>query len=187
MIMALRTASSKARSLWWRRQLSTGEPSLIEGSQNFATQSYDKPRNQQLRRLTDTSSGRTISEREMIQEFNARARSVQKKVEGLNFKSRFLQRLKPITFKDITYVKHDDEVYFCTVSSLSMGVYFSKQFKDITVAFPFNMHEIQRVNDLLQSGVKLGLTVENEEAVDFLLSSVVSCRPSYHCCVLPTT
>ena len=63
-----------------------------------------------------------------------------------------------------------DEPFCCTVSSLSMAVYFAqqKQFKDITVAFPFNIHEIQRVYDLLQCDVKLGLTIENVETIDFL-------------------
>ena len=64
-------------------------------------------------------------------------------------------------------------ICYCTVSSLSMAVYFSKEFKDITVAFPFNMHEIQRVRDLIDSNVNLGLTVENIEAIDFLEKNLI--------------
>jgi len=55
-----------------------------------------------------------------------------------------------------------------TVSSLSMARYFAAHgWEDITVAFPFNLREIETLWDLGQK-VHLELLVESTEAVDFL-------------------
>lgn len=53
------------------------------------------------------------------------------------------------------------------VSSLSMANYFSKEWNDITVAFPTNILEIETINSLA-SNIILNLTVENTESVQFL-------------------
>ena len=54
-----------------------------------------------------------------------------------------------------------------TVSSLEMAKYFSKEWGDITVAFPVNILEIATIN-LLASCIQLNLLVENRETIDFL-------------------
>jgi D-serine deaminase-like pyridoxal phosphate-dependent protein len=64
-----------------------------------------------------------------------------------------------------------------TVSSLRMAQYFaSDDWKDILVAFPVNILEIDRINQLARD-VRLSLLVESSEAVKFLqehLESAVS-------------
>lgn len=55
-----------------------------------------------------------------------------------------------------------------TVSSLSMAAYFAEHgWEDITVAFPFNLREIEKVWEL-SSKAHLELLVESTDAVDFL-------------------
>ncbi len=55
-----------------------------------------------------------------------------------------------------------------TVSSVTMAHYFAAHgWDDITVAFPVNLREIARINDLAPR-VRLHLLVENPAAVDFL-------------------
>lgn len=51
-----------------------------------------------------------------------------------------------------------------TVSSLRMAEYFAQEWSDITVAFPVNVHEMDRIN-ALASQVNLGLVVESVEAL----------------------
>ncbi|WP_299364325.1 alanine racemase [Winogradskyella sp.] len=53
------------------------------------------------------------------------------------------------------------------VSSLTMADYFSKEWNDITVAFPTNILEIETINSLA-SKITLNLTVENSESVLYL-------------------
>ena len=55
-----------------------------------------------------------------------------------------------------------------TVSSLQMAEYFSNDdWKDITVAFPVNIREIETINSLAEE-TQLNLTLENTESVDLL-------------------
>ena len=55
-----------------------------------------------------------------------------------------------------------------TVSSLSMAKYFAKDgWKDITVAFPVNLREIDLINELANK-IKLNLLVESTDAIRFL-------------------
>lgn len=55
-----------------------------------------------------------------------------------------------------------------TVSSLQMAEYFSNDdWKDITVAFPVNIREIETINSLAEE-TQLNLTLENVESVEFL-------------------
>ncbi|MFC2087828.1 alanine racemase [Bacteroidota bacterium] len=54
-----------------------------------------------------------------------------------------------------------------TVSSISMADYFSSEWNDITVAFPLNILEIKKINDLAER-ITLNLTIENEESILFL-------------------
>jgi len=55
-----------------------------------------------------------------------------------------------------------------TVSSLDMAAYFAQNgWKDITVAFPVNILEIQEINELA-ARIDLGLLVESFEVVDYL-------------------
>jgi len=55
-----------------------------------------------------------------------------------------------------------------TVSSLKMAEYFAHDdWKDITVAFPANIREIDTLNSLAEE-IQLNLTIENVEAVEYL-------------------
>ena len=55
-----------------------------------------------------------------------------------------------------------------TVSSLRMAEYFSADgWKDITVAFPINIREIDRINELAEQ-VQLNVLIENEESIEYL-------------------
>jgi D-serine deaminase-like pyridoxal phosphate-dependent protein len=54
-----------------------------------------------------------------------------------------------------------------TVSSLSMADYFSKEWNNITVAFPTNILEIETINRLA-SQITLNLTIENTESLNYL-------------------
>jgi D-serine deaminase-like pyridoxal phosphate-dependent protein len=55
-----------------------------------------------------------------------------------------------------------------TVSSVKMAQYFANDnWKDITIAFPVNIREIQNINELAEE-IQLNITVVNNESVDFL-------------------
>ena len=54
-----------------------------------------------------------------------------------------------------------------TVSSLAMAKYFSRDWQNITVAFPVNINEIELLNELA-SKVTINICVENIESVSFL-------------------
>lgn len=55
-----------------------------------------------------------------------------------------------------------------TVSSLRMATYFAADgWKDITVAFPINIREIDRINELAAQ-VQLNVLIENEESIAYL-------------------
>ncbi len=60
-----------------------------------------------------------------------------------------------------------------TVSSLEMAEYFSPEWKDITVAFPVNILEINTINRLAEN-INLNLLVESSETVSFLQQHVRS-------------
>ncbi|HMQ08379.1 MAG TPA: alanine racemase [Saprospiraceae bacterium] len=62
----------------------------------------------------------------------------------------------------------EEGVYVCTVSSLDMALYFASHgWKDITVAFPANILEIGKINQL-SSIVNLNVLVEAPEVALFL-------------------
>jgi len=55
-----------------------------------------------------------------------------------------------------------------TVSSVQMAEYFANDdWKDITIAFPVNIREIEQLNALAEE-IQLNLTLENVEAAEFL-------------------
>lgn len=62
----------------------------------------------------------------------------------------------------------EEGVNQCTVSSVDMGIFFSKHgWDDITIAFPVNVLEIDKINVLAEK-VKLQLLVESVDAASFL-------------------
>jgi D-serine deaminase-like pyridoxal phosphate-dependent protein len=69
----------------------------------------------------------------------------------------------------------DEGIDKATVSSLSMAQYFASEWKDITVAFPFNWHELSTVHTLLDtySDLHLGLVVESMETIEFLSKNLI--------------
>lgn len=54
-----------------------------------------------------------------------------------------------------------------TVSSLEMANYFSKEWNDITVAFPVNILEIETINQLAEK-IQLNLLIESTDTINFL-------------------
>lgn len=55
-----------------------------------------------------------------------------------------------------------------TVSSVDMAIYFARHgWTDITIAFPVNVLQIHKINDLARE-IELGLLIESLEAVQFL-------------------
>ena len=59
-----------------------------------------------------------------------------------------------------------------TVSSLNMALYFADHgWKDITVAFPVNILEIDKINFLAEK-ITINLVVENTEAIDYLIKEL---------------
>ncbi len=60
-----------------------------------------------------------------------------------------------------------------TVSSLEMAVYFSTEWNDITVAFPTNVLEIERINALAEK-IQLNLLIESIETVKYLSENLTS-------------
>lgn len=60
-----------------------------------------------------------------------------------------------------------------TVSSLQMAAYFSAEWDDITVAFPVNILEMDRIN-LLASKIRLNILVEDTQSLSFLKAHLTS-------------
>lgn len=61
-----------------------------------------------------------------------------------------------------------------TVSSVAMAMYFAQHgWKDITIAFPVNILEIDNINKLASS-IQLNLLVESEDTVAFLTAKIQS-------------
>lgn len=68
----------------------------------------------------------------------------------------------------------EEGVTAITVSSVSMARYFADAgWKDITIAFPVNIREIREINRLAGE-VRLGLLVENEVAMGFLVKHLTA-------------
>ncbi len=68
----------------------------------------------------------------------------------------------------------DEGVTAITVSSVSMAQYFASHgWKDITIAFPVNILEIDEIN-LLAIHIKLHLLLESEETAVFLKNSLIA-------------
>ena len=61
-----------------------------------------------------------------------------------------------------------------TVSSVDMAMFFAKAgWKDITIAFPVNILEIEKINDLAES-ITLNLLVESSESILFLQEELIA-------------
>ncbi|MGW8121020.1 alanine racemase [Roseivirga echinicomitans] len=62
-----------------------------------------------------------------------------------------------------------------TVSSVKMAEFFAKSgWKDITIAFPFNMHEIPAVNKMLEQNITLTLFIVNSEVIHRLNETLIA-------------
>ncbi|MBN1971062.1 MAG: alanine racemase [Candidatus Delongbacteria bacterium] len=57
-----------------------------------------------------------------------------------------------------------------TVSSLRMAEYFAEDFKDITIAIPFNILDMERIN-LLSDEIVLNLLITDISQIDFLVKN----------------
>lgn len=58
-----------------------------------------------------------------------------------------------------------------TVSSVTMAQYFAEEWNDITIAFPVNILEVDKINDLAQR-ITLNLLVESKESILFLTKNL---------------
>ena len=87
-------------------------------------------------------------------------------------KTRFRPHFKTHQSAEIGKWFRDAGVESITVSSLDMARYFAGNgWTDITVAFPVNTLEIQKINELAQK-INLGLLVDSEYCLQFLDSSL---------------
>jgi len=90
-------------------------------------------------------------------------------ISGVNFRPHF----KTHQSVYIAEFFKEESVSSITVSSLDMAVYFSRAgWKDISVAFPVNIKEIETINRLAGSA-NLHLLVESEETVSFLSNNLL--------------
>ncbi|MEM9823090.1 MAG: alanine racemase [Bacteroidota bacterium] len=91
---------------------------------------------------------------------------------------RFRPHFKTHQSQEIARWFRQEGVNAITVSSVAMAQYFAEDgWKDITIAFPVNLHEIQMINDLADK-IQLNLLVESLESIHFLdqkLSHAVHC------------
>lgn len=60
-----------------------------------------------------------------------------------------------------------------TVSSIEMAEYFSKEWDDITIAFPVNIPEVNSINKLA-SKININLLIESDETATFLKNKLKS-------------
>lgn len=95
---------------------------------------------------------------------------MRRKAEASNV--RFRPHFKTHQSAEIGSWFRDAGVKSITVSSLDMARYFAGNgWTDITVAFPVNILEIQKINELAQK-IKLGLLVDSEYSLQILDSSL---------------
>ena len=66
------------------------------------------------------------------------------------------------------WMREEGGVQSITVSSLSMAEYFSSEWDDITVAFPVNILEVDKINQISSKIRHLNILVENCEAITYL-------------------
>ena len=66
------------------------------------------------------------------------------------------------------WMREVGDVQCITVSSLSMAEYFSPEWDDITVAFPVNILEIDKINQISSMIQHLNILVENTETITYL-------------------
>ena len=68
----------------------------------------------------------------------------------------------------------EEGVTKCAVSSVQMAQYFANAgWNDLTIAFPFNILEIEAVNKLAEK-IDLNLCIESKEVASFLLKNINS-------------
>lgn len=90
-------------------------------------------------------------------------------ISGTNFRPHF----KTHASASIAEFFKKESVKSITVSNLDMAVYFSKHgWKDISVAFPVNLREIDTINALSRN-VNLHLLVESKETAAFLSKNLL--------------
>ncbi len=100
----------------------------------------------------------------------ANIKMMSKKAKRLNLS--FRPHFKTHQSKTIASWFRNEGVDKITVSSLKMAEYFSLYgWEDITVAFPVNLHEINKINKLAKK-IKLNLLVEAPESVNFLIKNL---------------
>lgn len=102
----------------------------------------------------------------------ANIRRMAKKAEssGLIFRP----HMKTHQSADVANWYRDEGVSKITVSSVEMAKYFAESgFDDITIAFPYNWLEAEKINQLA-SKVNLNLVIESKESLDHLATHVHS-------------
>lgn len=101
---------------------------------------------------------------------NIRAMCARAKTAGVSLRPHF----KTHQSHEVGRWFREEGVTKITVSSLRMAEYFAADgWSDITVAFPVNIREIDRINELAQQ-VQLNVLIENEESIKYLQAHLSS-------------
>ncbi len=101
---------------------------------------------------------------------NIRRMAEKARKSGTDFRPHF----KTHQSAEIGELFREEGVEKITVSSVEMAMFFAENgWKDITIAFPVNILEIDDINKLA-SGIKLNLLLESVDTVDFLNSHLLS-------------
>jgi D-serine deaminase-like pyridoxal phosphate-dependent protein len=99
---------------------------------------------------------------------NIRRISQKAKLQGVRFRPHFKTHQSAV----IGEWFREEGVSSITVSSVDMALYFVRHgWKDITIAFPVNLRQIDEIRQLAQK-IKLGLLVESPETVQFLADNL---------------
>ena len=118
-------------------------------------------------RLTITSPSLLLDKNKALQNIEAMASKARK--NGVRFRPHF----KTHQSAEVGEWFRECGVDAITVSSVEMAMYFAQHgWKDITIAFPVNILEIENINRLASS-IKLNLLVESKETVAFLAKNLL--------------
>lgn len=89
---------------------------------------------------------------------------------GLDFRPHF----KTHRSAEIAEWFRDAGINKCTVSSIEMAKYFAEHgWKDITIAFPVNLLEIENLNQIA-SEIQINILIDNQEIIQFLEENLTS-------------
>jgi D-serine deaminase-like pyridoxal phosphate-dependent protein len=123
---------------------------------------------------TKTMNQTIIKPTLLLNETIARRNIAQMASRAMQNKVAFRPHFKTHQSAEIGEWFRENDVETITVSSVDMAVYFVQNgWRDITIAFPVNIREIEAINQLA-SDINLNLLVESSEVVSFLAEKLTS-------------